>query len=190
VNSDSLSLTFAAGGSLTGSGSLSSIAALNSGTSGGLVFNGTSIGANQLGTFSIAGINTTNGTLNGTVAVNVYDHASPLSTGSSFALPDVIVGYSGAIAASNTLSLSNASGYRSNLKTTGALTSGSVTLNALNGLIAGGAPGSVSASLAQGQAVGAFTQNFALTFADDSLLRGASVDLGTWNIAASGTKPK
>ncbi|NBV86278.1 MAG: choice-of-anchor D domain-containing protein, partial [Verrucomicrobia bacterium] len=186
VNSDDLLGAIASSGSLSGSSSFASIIAGGSGVSAGLVFNGTSIGPAQLGTFIVTGSNTTNSGVAGTVSVNVYDHAIPSTSGTSFLFSDVIVGYTGSIAATGSVSVSNATGYRSDLKTTGTVLSGGVSINNISGVVAGGS-GQVFATLAPGKSVGAFTQNFTLTLADDSTLNGGSSNLGTWALSASGT---
>jgi fibronectin-binding autotransporter adhesin len=186
--SDDLSLSLVALDNLTGGTVASGIGAtLSSGTLGGLWFTGTNVGSLQTGSLRAVGVNTTNGSLGATVSVNVYGHAVPQASGGTITLTNVITGYTSLAAGSNSLSLSNTGTYAVNLKTTGTVTSGSVTINNLSGIVAGGSAGTLSATLSPGRASGVFTETFALNYADDSTLSGASLDLGTWNISVKGT---
>jgi fibronectin-binding autotransporter adhesin len=186
--SDDLSLSLVALDNLTGGTVASGIGAtLSSGTLGGLWFTGTNVGSLQTGSLRAVGVNTTNGSLGATVSVNVYGHAVPQASGGTITLTNVITGYTSLAAGSNSLSLSNTGTYAVNLKTTGTVTSGSVTINNLSGIVAGGSARTLSATLSPGRASGVFTETFALNYADDSTLSGASLDLGTWNISVKGT---
>ncbi len=155
---------------------------------GGLAFSGTGIGAGQVATFSVSDASAWNvGT--GTLSMNVYDHASPSIGGRTISLPDSIAGYIGSLAGTSS-SVTNGSGYRVNLKTTGGTASGPVTINDVGGV----APGSsanigAAASLTGSQSIGAgaIDQMFNLNFADDSVLNGASSNLGSLSVTVTAT---
>ena len=124
--------------------------------------------------------------LSQTVSVNVYNHAAGAFIGGTLTVPTVIVGYSSPVS-SNALTVYNtAVGPAGALQTTGSTSLSHVTLNNVGNLAAGGS-GSLSATLAPGQGVGAFTQsNLTLTFADASAYAGASGDLGTSTVTITG----
>ena len=133
-------------------------------------------GANPLGTLtqSVTGL-------------NVYNHAAGALSGGTLTIPPVIVGY-GSPVTSNTLTISNtAASPGGALMTTGSTSLGNVTLNNANNVAASDGTGSLSATLATGQGVGAFTQsNVALTYADASTYAGALSNLGTTAVTITG----
>ena len=134
-------------------------------------------GANALGTLtqSVSGL-------------SVYNHAAgALSGGTTLTIPTVIVGY-GSPASSNSLTVSNtAANPGGALMTTGSASLSNVTLNNVNSVAASGGTGSLSATLALGQSVGAFTQsNLTITYADASTYSGASGNLGTATVTITG----
>ena len=144
------------------------------------------MGLAQTGSFSVSDGAATNSPQNGTVTVDVYDHASPSSvTGGTLSLGNIHVGYAGTVTSTNSNSVSNLSGTRVNLAgSTSAI--GNLSLNSLSGLVQGGAAGIINASLANGQGVGAINESFTYTFADDSALNGASTNVGTATINVTG----
>ena len=114
---------------------------------------------------------------------NVYGHASAAVSGTTLALGNVHAGYSSAVT-SSTVSATNSSGYRVNLKGS-ATPSGNLSIGSVNGVTAGNS-GSLSATLAAGQGVGAINQEITYTFADDSALSGASSNVGTQALNVTG----
>ena len=92
-------------------------------------------------------------------------------------MPSVIVGYSVA-QTSNSVNVSNASGYRVNLKTTNNSPLNSLSLGNVSAVAPNGSS-PISATLATGKGVGAYNQAITLIYADDSTLAGASSNLGT-----------
>jgi autotransporter-associated beta strand protein len=125
-----------------------------------------------------------------TVTGNVYNHASGSATGATISLPDSIVGYSGTLGGLSNASISNASGFRVNLKTTGTTGAGFDALGGNASGIAPGASASISASASlngtQTVGIGSLNQTFNLTYADDSTLSGASSNLGSQSISVTG----
>ena len=93
----------------------------------GFSFNGTAVGPAQTGTYTLTDSNATNSPATGSVSVNVYGHASGSVSGGTLTVPDVIVGYSAA-QTSNSVNVSNASGFLANLKTTNNGPLNSITL--------------------------------------------------------------
>jgi autotransporter-associated beta strand protein len=136
------------------------------------------------------GAATENSTSPVSAVVNVYAHAAGSASGTTIALPDSIVGYTGTLGSPGAALITNAAGFRVNLQTTGTTTQGFVTINNVSGLTPGGAAGAISASatLDGTQAAGpnALGQTFTLTYADDSTLSGASSNLGTQTIVVTG----
>ena len=190
ADSDALSFSLASlSGRLSGSGSASGIAAGATGTAGSLVYSGTSVGLAQIGAFEVRSLGTSNGSLTSMVNVDVYDHAAGsfggLSVG-TITLPNVIVGYSGPVFGTDTLTLSNASGPRVNLKTSGGDTQvDGLYVNNLSG-ITQGASDVLTGSLAAGRGVGLIAGTMILGYGDDSVLSGASANVGTLTINFSG----
>ena len=113
---------------------------------------------------------------------SVLGHASG-SAGGILALGNIHAGY-GSPVTSNTVSATNASGTRVDLAGSAAAI-GNISLNSLSGIIAGNS-GSISATLATGQGVGAINQGFTYTFADDSILSGVSSNVGTASLTVTG----
>ena len=120
------------------------------------------------------------GTLTQSVTgLNVYRHAAgALSGGTTLTIPRTIVGYASSVN-SSTLKVSNtAASPAAALMTTGSTSLANVTLNNVGNVAASGS-GSISATLATGQGVGAFTQsNIALTYADASAYIGGPEQFG------------
>ena len=124
------------------------------------------------------------GTLNQSVTYSVYGHASGSVSSGTLTVPDVIVGYSAA-QTSNSVNVSNASGFLANLKTTNNGSLNSLSLGNVSA-VAPNASAAISATLATGKGVGAYSQPFTLTYADDSALSGASTNVGTQAITVQG----
>ena len=134
-------------------------------------------GANALGTLTQS-----------VTGMNVYNHAAgALSGGTTLTIPTVIMGY-GSPVNSNLLTVSNtAASPGGALKTTGSMSLSNVTFNNVNSIVANGGTGSLSATLAVGQGVGAFTQSgVTLTYADASTYSGALSNLGTATVTITG----
>ncbi|MEI6712446.1 MAG: autotransporter-associated beta strand repeat-containing protein [Verrucomicrobiota bacterium] len=182
---DSLSVALTSTGSLTGSGSASGIAPLatSSGITG-LRFSGTAVGAAQSGTVRATGVGTSNSYVDTTVSVNVYDHASTTFTGGTLVLGNMREGYSASVAGSNSLTVSNAAGYRVALMGSAA-SAGGITLSSLSGIAAANS-GSITATLSTGSLAGSLSRSFTYTFADDSSLNGALTNVGTATIYVTG----
>jgi len=157
----------------------------SSGSVGSFTFNGTAVGVTA-GSVSVSstdsGVTTP---VAGNFNVNVYGHASGSVGGTTLTIPDVILGYGSAVASSNSINVSNASGFRVNLKTTNNGPLNSLSLNNVGG-VGAGASGSLTGSLATGKGIGSYSQGLTLTFADDSVLSGASSSLGTQAITVNG----
>lgn len=186
ANSTALSASASAGSNTAGSvaGPITAAAGSTSAAQSGLSFDGTTVGANQNGTFSVSDPNADNTPQNGTVTVNVYDHASGSLSGSTLNLGNIHVGYGSAVTSSNSVTASNASGYRVDLSGSGS--SGNIALTSVSGVAAGGASGPITATLATGQGVGAISAPVTYTFADNSSLSGASSNVGTQSVTVSG----
>ena len=182
AGSDSLNASAAAAsntiGSITG---ITAAAGATSSNYSGLSYNGTTVGTNKTGTFTVADTNPNVASGTGTVTVNVYDHASGSLTNSTISLGNLHVGYSNATASVNVL---NAAGYRVNLAADG-LSSGNVSLGSISGVTAGSS-GAVTATLAPSQSVGAISNSFTYTFKDNSPLNGASANVGSSTITVTG----
>jgi fibronectin-binding autotransporter adhesin len=158
-----------------------------SSTGSGLDFVGTTVGPGQTGNFTAIAANTTNSPQSGSVSVNVYDHATTSGfSGGTLNLGDVHFGYANPASSSNSLNVANgaASDYRVPLMATGG-TSGNLTVSGFTG-VGPGASGSISATLASGQAVGSLNTSVIEQFADNSSLSGASSNLGTATINVVG----
>ncbi len=184
---DSSNLAFSAvsGSNTTGSitGPVSVAPGATSGSTSGLSFNGTTVGAGQSGNFTVNDTGSTNSGQAGSVSVDVYGHASGSVASNTLALGNVRVGYASPVTSSS-VSATNASGYRVNLTgSTAAI--GNISLNTLTSTAAGGS-NNITATLATGQAVGAISENFTYTFADSSALSGASSNVGTVSLTVTG----
>ena len=183
-----LAFTGTAGSNLTGSTSGTAAAGSSSGTISGMAFTGATTGSNQAGVFTInapAAFGTT--TTTSTVSVNVYDHASPTVAslaGGTLSLGTLHAGFSSATS-TNSLTGSNAAGYRVAMSGSATAANG-ISLTTLSG-VAAGSNTPITATLAAGGTVGAINQNFTYTFADDSVLNGASSNLGTASILVTGS---
>ena len=185
VNSDSLAFSASAGSNTSGSvtGPVSVAAGSVSGSTSGLSFTGTTVGAGQTGSFTVNDAAATNSPQSTSVSVDVYDHASGSASG-TLNLGTLHAGYSGAATSSNSLSATNASGYRVDLAGSAAAI-GKLSLNSLSGIAAGNS-GSITATLATGQAAGVINQEFTYIFADSSALGGASSNVGTASLTVAG----
>ena len=174
---------------LTGSTGTAVVASGGTGAYTATGFDTTTVGLSKtLGTSlsagdqqSLSGANAL-ATKSASVTYSVYDHASG-SAGGILALGNIHTGY-GSPVTSNTVSATNASGTRVDLAG-GAAAIGNISLNSLTGIIAGNS-GSISATLATGQGVGAINQGFTYTFADDSSLSGASSNVGAASLTVTG----
>ncbi|MCE9546734.1 MAG: autotransporter-associated beta strand repeat-containing protein [Planctomycetia bacterium] len=171
---------------------VSGVAANGNGTVTGSLATGKGVGNYSQGitlTYAddsaIAGASSNLGTQAVTLTGNVYDHAAGSVDASTLSFANVIVGYSAPVTSSNSISVSNATGFRANLKTTNDGPVNSVSLGNASGVAAGGSS-LISASLATGKAAGSFSENLTLTYADDSALAGASSNVGTQSVIASG----
>jgi uncharacterized protein YhjY with autotransporter beta-barrel domain len=122
--------------------------------------------------------------LNTSFTYNVLGHASGSLSGSTLNLGDVHVGYSGTVTSSNSVTASNAAGFLANLKGS-ATPTGGVTLTSISGITAGSTSGPITATLATGQGPETFSSQ-TYTFADDSVLSGASSNVGTDTITVTG----
>ena len=118
--------------------------------------------------------------------ITVEDHASGSVSGGTIGLPAVHVGYLSSVYGSSSASVSNASGNRADLETTGTVAYGSLSINNVSGVAPGGSA-LIAASLAPGQSAGAINQTFNLTYADDSSLDGASNNVGSLTITVTGS---
>ena len=189
ANSGSSNLNFSVTAGNNTTGSVSGPVLVNSGstssTTSGSSFSGTAVGPGQTGSFSISDTASSNSPQTGTVTVNVYGHASPSAIGTTIGLPSVHVGYAGSLAGTSSASVSNASGYRVNLMTLGATTSGNLSINNVSN-IASGNSAAIGATLANGQSAGEINQNFTLAYADNSGLPGSSNNLGSLTITVTG----
>jgi fibronectin-binding autotransporter adhesin len=130
-------------------------------------------GANSLSTYSA------------TVALNVYGHAEPVVSGSTFNLGYIHEGYTAPVV-SNTLAVTNGESgdYIVDLKADG-VTSGDLSLNGISGVGAGDSAG-VAVTLGTGLGVGTFGGVLVQTYADDSSLAGASSNVGTVAYSVTG----
>ncbi|MEK0447003.1 MAG: hypothetical protein RLZZ399_2324, partial [Verrucomicrobiota bacterium] len=186
---------------------LSGLAAAANGTVSAALASGQSVGAiDQTFTLTyaddsaLAGASSNLGTVGIRVTGNVWDHAATSFAGGTLTLGPVRVGYSSPVAVPGSLSVTAASGYRVALKGSAA-SAGGISLSSISGL-APSATGLITASLAVGRGAGAIDESFNYTFADDSLISGASSLLssavirvvgsvyngqGVWNTDGSGS---
>ncbi len=156
-----------------------------------------SVGLSAGDSQTVAGANAL-GALSATVTYNVQDHATfsdgtgaPASfTGGTLHL---LVHQGGSAASSDSLTVQNgqASDYRAALAGSGAQTGGStsgLTLSPVggSGQVTPGSSANITASIT-GAPMSSFTQQFTYTFADDSILSGASLNVGTASINVIGT---
>ncbi len=187
AGSSALNFTTTAGTNVTGTvaGTTTVAAGSTSGAVIGLSFNGATVGASQSGSFTLTDANATNSPQTGTVSVDVYDHATSNLTTGTLALGNVHFGYTAPVT-SNSLTATNGSNtdFRVNLKGSAA-PNGNISLNSISAVGPGG-NGTIAATLAAGQAVGAISTPFTYTFADDSTLSGASANVGTATLTTTG----
>ncbi|MFZ0616988.1 MAG: autotransporter-associated beta strand repeat-containing protein, partial [Chthoniobacterales bacterium] len=146
---------------------------------GGLGYNGTNVGLNQIGTVTVSSTNATpsSGTGTGTVTVDVYDHAAGSLTTNSVAFSDVIVGFGGTNLTAN-IGVTNSNGFRVNLQAIGISTNTNLNLGNIASLTNGAVTNGVL-TLGTNQGVGAFTNTVDYTFGDASSLAGANTNLST-----------
>ena len=187
TGSSDLNFSAAAGTNTAGSvaGPVNVVSGGTSSATGGLSFSGTTVGLGQSGSFTVSDSAASNSPQTGAVAVDVYDHAGGSISGGTITLPSAHAGYAGSLAGTGSASVSNSGGTRVNLKTTGATSSGNVSINNVNGVAAGGSA-AIGAALANGQAAGVINDTFTLTLADDSGLNGASGSLGSVAVTVNG----
>ncbi|MCY2930170.1 MAG: PEP-CTERM sorting domain-containing protein [Planctomycetota bacterium] len=120
------------------------------------------------------------------VTGHIYDHADASAIGTTIAFPTAIVGYSSPVSGTTTTGVSNAAGDRVNLKTTGATDSNGVFLTNATGVTQGTSK-TISATLNTGRGVGAISEAFTRTYADDSPLSGAADNLGGTTVTVTGS---
>jgi fibronectin-binding autotransporter adhesin len=178
-------LTGATGSGVVGSGGTGTYTAtgFNTSTAGaGKTLNTSLLAGDQQ---TIAGANPL-ATLNQAVVYNVYNHATSSLTSGILNLGLVHVGYAGPITSSNSLTATNGSvaDVRVNLQGS-APTAGNISLNNLTGIASGGS-GTISATLAAGQGLGAIDTPLTYTFADQSDIAGALNNVGTAAITVAG----
>ncbi len=153
----------------------------------GLMFSGTAVGSAQTGTFRVSDANATNSPQTGSVAVNVYDHATTGGfSGGTLHLGYIHQGYAAAVGSTDSLNVTNGAltDYRADLKATSGV-SNNVTVAGFGG-VAPGASGAITATLAPGQTAGLVNESVGVTFADDSMLSGAS-SVGSASVNVVGT---
>jgi autotransporter-associated beta strand protein len=187
----SLAVTGTGLSNVIGTSSGSAAAAGSTGSLSGLVFNGTTIGSNQQGTFTVdapAAYGSTSTT--GTVSVTVLDHALPGFVGSGIADPyaqtvlsldfgsvDEAAGVQSlTYSLTNLASLAYGAGLTAGLDLTGFTASGdgfASGLSTFNNLIAGGTSSLFTATFTP-SAQGTFSKTFTLSFSDNSGLSGAA----------------
>jgi autotransporter-associated beta strand protein len=142
------------------------------------------VGAAQGGTFTVTDANASNSPQTGSVSVDVFDHASRDLTTGTLTLGNHHVGYTSPVTSTNNLTVNNAAGFRVDLKgSTPAV--GNISVGSVSGIVQGTAS-SLTASLATGQGAGPISQGFTYTFADDSVLSGASANVGTASLTVTG----
>ncbi len=190
TNSDSLSFSASAGANTSGIvvGPVSVVAQATSGSTSGLSFSGTAVGAAQSGSFNVTDAGATNSPQSGSVSVDVYDHAAPGAISGGSLVVKARPGYASPVVSTNSGSVSNGTGFRVNLKGSGTQTGGSTTglsVSTISGISAGSSA-TITASLATGMTVGGINQDFSYTFADDSSLSGASASLSTQTVTVTG----
>ena len=187
VNSGSASLSFTAtnGTSTTGSVGSTTVNGGDSTNAAGLSFNGTTVGANQSGTFSVTSGGTTNNlTVSG---ISVYAHAAgSVVGGTNLGFAPVHVGYTSGGASTNSIAVSNAAtNGAASLRANLGVTNNNTNFVSIVRDVAPGSTGLVTGTLASGLAVGQSNITVQLQFYDDSTLSGATNNLGTTNINLS-----
>ena len=167
------------------------VGAQTSGTANGLSFNSTAVAIGPAtvpnGTFTVTAAGASNSPQTGSVSVDVLDHAAfaPF-TGGTLTLPNVRVGYVGPITSANALTVTNAAGFRVDLKGSAAAPIGNLSVNGVSA-IAAGTSKNITATLASGQGQGSYSQNFTYTLGDDSTLSGTNNgNLGSVTITVNG----
>ena len=130
-----------------------------------------------------ATVNDSNWQGTATATVNIYGHASPSLDTTTLALGSVHAGYASAVT-TGAATASNASGLRLNLMGSAAA-SNFVSLDSVSGIAAGqGLP--LHAHLSSGRGIGLVSEPMSYTFGDDSLLSGASSNVGTSSLLVTG----
>jgi autotransporter-associated beta strand protein len=189
VNSGATSVSFTAASGSNTAGSVGSTT-VNSGDSinaAGLFFNGTTVGANQSGSFSVTETNSATTTNLQVSGISVYAHASgSVVDGTNLVLAPVHVGYSSGAGSTNSITVSNAAtNAAASLRANLGVTNNNTNLVSLLGGVAPGSTGLITGSLAPGLPVGQSNVAVTLQFYDDSNLPGATNNLGTTNINVS-----
>ncbi len=191
VNSAALAVNLADNGGAAGvvssltSSSGATVAAGSSSTITGTLTGGTTYGAGLSWSISNTDANAVPSSATTSGTVNVYNHATSTLTTGTLALGNVHFGYTAPVT-SNSLTATNGSNtdFRVNLKGSAA-PSGNISLSSISAVGPGG-NGTIAATLAAGQAVGAISTPFTYTFADDSTLSGASANVGTATLTTTG----
>ena len=167
------------------------VGAQTSGTANGLSFNSAAVPIGPAtvpnGTFTVTAAGASNSPQTGSVSVDVLDHAAfaPF-TGGTLTMANVRVGYVGPITSANALTVTNAAGFRVDLKGSAAAPIGNLSVNPVSG-IAAGTSKTITATLVSGQGQGSYSQNFTYTLGDDSTLNGTNNgNLGSVTITVNG----
>ncbi len=172
AGSASLNFTTTAGTNVTGTvaGPTSVAAGSLSATQTGLSFSSTAFGA-QTGTFTVSDVNSSNGSVTGSVSVTVLDHALGSLSNTTGDNQTVITGATGLtgsvqVAAAET----SANGTRAGLQVTGT----SSNLTGYTGVIPAGSSKSLTASFNAPSGFGTQSVAYSVTAGDDQSLPGAS----------------
>jgi len=171
-----------AGTDTTGSFGPTNIAAGGDINAQGLAYTGTNIGTNT-GTYVLTNVTAGTATTN-TLTVQVYDHAAGSISTNMIALPDVIVGYGTAL--SDTLTASNATGFRVGMDSVSVSTNSNFTVTDVAN-VAPGASASMQVVLQPGQGPGIYNNVINVSFSDHSTLPGATNNLTPTNFTVTGT---
>jgi autotransporter-associated beta strand protein len=166
-----LNATVTGSNNVTGSSTLS-VAASGTGSTGGLTYTGTAIGAAQQGTFVVSSTNASNSPVTGSVTVDVLGHSQPSLTLTAGNNQTVITGAAGITA---TLTLADGAGGTSGLSpldvnSLGAGLSGTTG----SAVVASGGSASYTASLSTATVGAGQQQVFSLNAGDEQSLSGAS----------------
>ena len=181
TNGVPLVFTGSAGTNVTGSIGSSTVSPQGSGTFSGFTFSNNTVGLNQQGSYTLTSSNATPTTTNGTVSVDVYDHATGSLSTNAVAFSNVIVGYSNAV--TTILGISNASGTRVDLAATniGGVPTNETFAGVTN--VTQGTSSNTILTFKTGQGTGTYSNDVTVTFGDASTLSGASNNLGSQTIS-------
>ncbi|MEY5025155.1 MAG: hypothetical protein RLZZ244_683, partial [Verrucomicrobiota bacterium] len=134
---------------------------------------------------TLAGSASSLGSVSFRVTGSLWDHASPTVSGGSLDLGNIRLGATAPVVSSNTLSVSNASGFRVALSGSSAAVDG-ISISSISALAAGQST-ALGAVFTPGANAGSLARSFVYTFADDSSLAGALGNVGTALIQVTGT---